>query len=1087
MKSVMMNHRLPTDETQTSHRPSVVSPWLVCGKSVVVIIIAALSAASFAQGLTTLDNFEDGNYTSNPTWTVQAGTWSVLTDGGSYRLRDGDAAGSTSDVITTPLTQSTGTWEFKFRADYAASNATQFLRFYLIASSAAVNTNGYYMYINSDTTAADKRFRLYRRDGAAATLLLNMDSSYTPNTSTRTVRITRTTGNLFTVYLDSVQLGTTTDSTYTSSSYVVANVDSTVTADNFYLDDIRYSGSVIPPPTLGANIQLTTSTKDDTRADVAYNPVLNEYFVVYENQYSPNDYDVYGQRVSASGSLIGSRIAIRTSVDKEAKPRVAYSQNAQRYCVVMEYEDKDVVAVILDNTGATVVPAFFVDNFVTGQSLRPVVVWRKTEDDFTIVWQEKGTGNNFYMLGELINTDGTNKRDDIVLRRVNGVNLEFPSISYNDGLDQVFITYDNELDIFGFIFDGQMVYRLTDILTISNFTGVQIDADVIFNSVSKEWMVAWQDFRFGDYDIFARRINEDGTAFVADGFAIELSGQSDQTSELGYSATNNKYYVIYNHQNPNGNWDILARIVNADSSVEDYVRVAQPTQDPLTESSNEYFPQIAFNSTDNQFLSVWQDGRTGNFDVFAQRLTSSPISPPVAPTGFGHSANTTTSITWSWVDNTDETSYELHKQLDDSLVATTTQDVTSYSEGSLSENTQYARHVHAKNSGGLSPASNTANVYTSVHDPVAADFTLTVISSSQINVTVTAPPNGSADLTGVQIESAPDGTNFSVIKSFSNAYTFSHTGLLGNKTYTYRIKFRNGDGDQTAVSPTKQATTSPDATPPANPTGLVAVGGINKIDLSWNANSDPDLQGYNVYRSATSGGPYTKINGAVITSTTYSDSVGGGSTFYYVVRAVDLSNNESGNSNEASATAQGTDTTPPEPPLITTPSKKTNDNTPSISGNAEANSTVTVYYNGTNVLGTTTASGTGTFTVHNTANPLTDAAYSITAKATDAAGNTSAASAAITVTIDTVAPAPPDNLAATPLDSATLLEWTASTSSDALGYNVYRKLQSQPDTSYAKINSQLVTGTKFKDFSLTNGTAYCYRISAVDDAQNEKH
>ena len=94
-----------------------------------------------------------------------------------------------------------------------------------------------------------------------------------------------------------------------------------------------------------------------------------------------------------------------------------------------------------------------------------------------------------------------------------------------------------------------------------------------------------------------------------------------------------------------------------------------------------------------------------------------------------------------------------------------------------------------------------------------------------------------------------------------------------------------------------------DTTPPAAPTGLAAVGGTDQVSLTWNANGESDLAGYNIYRSTTSGGTYTKLNGAWLTQASYTDStVTGGTTYYYVVTAVDTSGNISADSAEASAT-----------------------------------------------------------------------------------------------------------------------------------------------------------------------------------------
>ena len=67
----------------------------------------------------------------------------------------------------------------------------------------------------------------------------------------------------------------------------------------------------------------------------------------------------------------------------------------------------------------------------------------------------------------------------------------------------------------------------------------------------------------------------------------------------------------------------------------------------------------------------------------------------------------------------------------------------------------------------------------------------------------------------------------------------------------------------------------------------------------------------------------------------------------------------------------------------------TNDNTLTLTGTAEANSTVKVY-DGATLLGSATANGSGAWSYTTAA--LANGAHSLTATATDAAGNTGAAS-----------------------------------------------------------------------------------------------
>jgi hypothetical protein len=97
---------------------------------------------------------------------------------------------------------------------------------------------------------------------------------------------------------------------------------------------------------------------------------------------------------------------------------------------------------------------------------------------------------------------------------------------------------------------------------------------------------------------------------------------------------------------------------------------------------------------------------------------------------------------------------------------------------------------------------------------------------------------------------------------------------------------------------------SGDTLAPAVPTGLMVTSTqVDAIDLTWDAVlGDSSLYGYEVARSLNSSGPYTVI--ARVTSTGYADpTVEEDETYYYVVRALDLSFNRSAFSGEVSAVA----------------------------------------------------------------------------------------------------------------------------------------------------------------------------------------
>ena len=83
---------------------------------------------------------------------------------------------------------------------------------------------------------------------------------------------------------------------------------------------------------------------------------------------------------------------------------------------------------------------------------------------------------------------------------------------------------------------------------------------------------------------------------------------------------------------------------------------------------------------------------------------------------------------------------------------------------------------------------------------------------------------------------------------------------------------------------------------PVAPAGLTATGSVSGVALRWRGNAETDLDGYNVYRSASEGGEYTKLNtrGPISASSFNDAQAPKGARSYYRVTAVDAAGSESG-------------------------------------------------------------------------------------------------------------------------------------------------------------------------------------------------
>ncbi len=125
-----------------------------------------------------------------------------------------------------------------------------------------------------------------------------------------------------------------------------------------------------------------------------------------------------------------------------------------------------------------------------------------------------------------------------------------------------------------------------------------------------------------------------------------------------------------------------------------------------------------------------------------------------------------------------------------------------------------------------------------------------------------------------------------------------------------------GCGGASVESSTGDASSAPVVQAPVAPTGLVATPGNAQVKLTWSASSN--ATSYNVKRAAVSGGPYGQIGTAA--STSYMDTaVVNGTTYYYVVAAVNSEGTAAASAPVAATPAPPATTPPVTPPPVTPP------------------------------------------------------------------------------------------------------------------------------------------------------------------------
>jgi hypothetical protein len=135
----------------------------------------------------------------------------------------------------------------------------------------------------------------------------------------------------------------------------------------------------------------------------------------------------------------------------------------------------------------------------------------------------------------------------------------------------------------------------------------------------------------------------------------------------------------------------------------------------------------------------------------------------------------------------------------------------------------------------------------------------------------------------------------------SDTFTVAVTSLTEGVTYYIAVA---GVNNLFNYSPYLVEFTASSQSLPRAPARPVAQAAYKSIVLFWSPNSEADLGGYRVYRSETSGGPY-QLWAAGLTDTTYIDTanIQSGIRYYYVIAAVDTSDNQGAFSPEVSSVA----------------------------------------------------------------------------------------------------------------------------------------------------------------------------------------
>jgi hypothetical protein len=379
---------------------------------------------------------------------------------------------------------------------------------------------------------------------------------------------------------------------------------------DIYGQRVNTSGGLV-----GSEITISSALYNQQSPGVAFDGT--NYLVVWQDRRGGSSYDIYGQRVNTSGGLVGSAITISNASGNQSAPSVAF--DGTNYLVAWQDTSSygyDICGIRVSTGGALVGSKITISNATNNQQ-SPSVAYGNGY--YLVAWQDYRNGTTCDIYGARVNTSGVVYGPITISNATN--NQQSPSVAY-DGTNCLVAWQDYRnsttySDIYG--------ARVNTDGTVLDGSGIEIsladssqECPAVVGSGSSGFLAVWQDTRNGsaNYDTYGARISAGGSVTdYPNGILLTGVVNAQTNPAVAFDGTN--YLVVWD-DNRYGYSDICGARVSLSGAALDPAGFLISSN---TSTSNQTYPAVAFDGTD--YMVVWQDARNSGtgLDIYGARVS----------------------------------------------------------------------------------------------------------------------------------------------------------------------------------------------------------------------------------------------------------------------------------------------------------------------------------------------------------------------------------------------------------------------------------------------------------------------------------
>jgi hypothetical protein len=390
------------------------------------------------------------------------------------------------------------------------------------------------------------------------------------------------------------------------------------------------------------------ATDDERHTAVAHNPAAGEHLVVWVDarNLATHGYEIYGQRIDASGQRIGGNVLISgpsATVDVEGPPGVAYNTTTNQYLVVWEdgrnYLTRgwDVYGQRIGAAGNRVGGSFRISGAAAlADEYGPAVVFNTATGQYLVAWEDgrNTTTRGWDVYGQRVSVTGGRIGGNFRISGPAAAGNEFGAhVAYNSAGNQYLVVWHDDRttttgdsDIYGqrVTATGSRVggnFRISGPMA----TAGEYSPSVAYNPAGNQYLVVWRDDRSTTTrgpDIFGQRVTATGSR-VGGNFRISgaLATALESNPAVAYHPSDNRYLVVWLDKRDyatRGTEIFGQRITAAGARVGGNLRISRAGA-----VGDELYPVVVSNPAEDQYLVVWEDSRdaaTRGSDIYGQRV-----------------------------------------------------------------------------------------------------------------------------------------------------------------------------------------------------------------------------------------------------------------------------------------------------------------------------------------------------------------------------------------------------------------------------------------------------------------------------------